>query len=43
MMRAWPAPSTRAACTYSSSRIESVCARTILPTEAQLKNAITLT
>ena len=33
----------RAACTYSSSRIDSACARTIRPTDAQVKKAITVT
>jgi hypothetical protein len=41
MMRTSLAPSDRAASTYSRSRIASVCPRTMRPTAAQEKNAIT--
>ena len=41
MMRRSPAPSERAASMYSVSLSESVWPRTIRPTDAQLKNAIT--
>ena len=41
MMRRSPAPSERAASTYSRSRSESVWPRTTRPTEAHEKNAIT--
>ena len=43
MMCAGLAPIVRAACTYSRSRRESVSARTIRPTEAQQKHAMTIT
>ena len=41
MIRMSLAPSERAASTYSFSLIDSVCPRTIRPTAAQLKNAMT--
>src|SRR6187399_1689084 len=41
MIRRLPAPSERAARTNSCSRIESACALTTRPTDAQLKKAIT--
>ena len=42
MIRHGPAPSERAASTYSFSRIESTWPRTIRPTDAQPKMAITM-
>ena len=41
MIRPSPAPSERAASTYSFSRSDSTCPRTMRATDAQLKNAIT--
>src|SRR5256885_15345747 len=41
MIRTPLAPTDRAASTYSRSLSEIVCPRTIRPTDAQLKNAIT--
>ena len=40
MIRRSPAPSDRAASTYSRSLIDSVCPRTMRPTAAQLKNTM---